>query len=233
MSAGLYVQYIEYMGVILMGKCCYRAGKVGNWRDKLLPSGVHLVCGMAVVSRQRRKIVPFAHGDVVEIGFGTGLNLPHYDGSRVRKVIGINPDDGLPRLAKRAIAAQGIDVDLLIESAEAMSVSSHSADSVVVTYSLCSIRDVAAALSEAHRVLKPEGRLYFCEHGRSPKAHIAWLQDGLAPPWRWMAAGCHLNRDIGALVRAAGFEMEHYDIYDLGFGSRIMGTHHLGIARKS
>lgn len=217
-----------------MNKCCHQNDdERQNWRDRWLPSGVHLVCGMPVVSRQRQRIVPFATGDVVEIGFGTGLNLPHYDASQVRKVIGVNPDDGLPRLARKAIAEQAIDAELLIESAEAMSLASQSADSVVVTYSLCSIPDVEAALSEVRRVLKPDGRLYFCEHGRSPKAHIARLQDGLTPPWRWMAAGCHLNRDVGALVRSAGFEMEQYDIYDLGFGSRIMGTHHLGIARKA
>lgn len=215
-----------------MSECCHQTDKEESWRDRLLPSGVHLVCGLPVVSKQRQKIVPFASGDVVEIGFGTGLNLPHYDPEKVRKVIGVNPDDGLPRLARKAIGEHTIDAELLIESAEAMSVSSQSADSVVVTYSLCSIPDVAAALSEAHRVLKPEGRLYFCEHGRSPKAHVARLQDGLTPPWRWMAAGCHLNRDVGGLVHAAGFEMEQYEIYDLGFGSRIMGTHHLGIAKK-
>ncbi|WP_373236331.1 class I SAM-dependent methyltransferase [Cohaesibacter celericrescens] len=200
--------------------------------SRIMPSGVHLVCGLPMVARQRQKVVPFASGDVVEIGFGSGLNLPHYDRSLVRKVIGINPDDGLPRLARRAIAQQDIPAELLVESAEAMSLSSHCADSVVVTYSLCSIPNVAAALSEAHRVLKPFGRLYFCEHGRSETHHVSRLQDVLTPPWRWMASGCHLNRDVGGLIQAAGFELERYDIYDLGFGSRIIGTHHVGVARR-
>lgn len=197
-----------------------------------MPSGVHLICGMPVVARQRQKIVPFASGDVVEIGFGTGLNLPHYDQSAVRSLIGINPDDGLPRYGLKAIAQQDIPVELLIESAEAMSLPSQSADSVVVTYSLCSIPDVQAALAEMHRILRPGGKLFFCEHGKSPKGHVARLQNHLTPPWRWMAAGCHLNRDVGPLVQFSGFELQSYEVYDLGFGSRIMGTHHVGIAVK-
>ena len=200
--------------------------------DKLMPSGVHLVCGLPIVSRQRQKIVPLAFGDVVEIGFGSGLNLPHYDRDAVRHVIGINPADGLPRLGQRAIQSHDLSAELLVESAEAMSLPSQSADSVVVTYSLCSIPNVAAALLEAHRVLRPNGRLFFCEHGRSPKPHVAWKQDLFTPPWRRVAAGCHLNRDMGALIGAAGFELERHDIFDLGWGTRTVGTHHIGIAKK-
>ena len=212
--------------------CCEKSEKTGFFSN-LLPSGVDFICGLAVVTRQRQKVVPLASGDVVEIGFGTGLNLPHYDRSRVNRIIGVNPDDGLPSRARKVIDAQDLPVELLVESAEAMSLDTASVDSVVVTYSLCSIPDVAAALSEAWRVLRPEGRLYFCEHGRSPKRHVARLQDHLTPPWRSVAAGCHLNRDVGALLQAAGFELEQYDIYDLGFGSRILGTHHVGIACKA
>ena len=99
-----------------------------------MPIGVHLVCGLPVVTRQRAKVVPMAQGDVVEIGFGSGLNLPHYDRSAVRSLIGVNPDDGLPLLGEKAIAKQDLPAELLVESAEAMSLSSASADTVVVTY---------------------------------------------------------------------------------------------------
>ena len=197
-----------------------------------MPSGVHLVCGLPMVTKQRQKIVPLATGDVVEIGFGSGLNLPHYDRDGVTSLIGVNPDDGLPELAQRAIARQDLKADLVIESAEAMSLTSASADSVVVTYTLCSIPDVASALAEIRRILRPNGRLFFCEHGRSPSRWVARLQDGLTPPWRAIAAGCHLNRDMGALIQAAGFVLERYDVYDLGVGTGLIGTHHLGIARK-
>lgn len=211
--------------------CCANK-KSGSLLSGFMPIGVHLVCGLQVVTRQRAKVVPMAQGDVVEIGFGSGLNLPHYDRSAVRSLIGINPDDGLPELARKAIARQDFPVELLVESAEAMSLSSASADTVVVTYSLCSIPDVLAALREAHRILRPHGRLLFCEHGRSPKRRVARMQDRFNVPWRWVAAGCHLNRNTGTLIREAGFEMEHYDIYDLGLGTRILGTHHVGVARK-
>nr|WP_319388488.1 class I SAM-dependent methyltransferase [uncultured Cohaesibacter sp.] len=214
-----------------MTACCSRRGS-GSLLGGLMPVGVHLVCGLPVVTRQRARVVPLASGDVVEIGFGSGHNLPHYDRGAVRSLIGINPDDGLPDLARRAIARQDMPAELLVESAEAMSLSSECADSVVVTYSLCSIPDVMAALGEAHRILRPNGRLLFCEHGLSPRAHVARLQNRFNAPWRFVAAGCHLNRDTGALIRAAGFEMDQYDIYDLGLGTRILGTHHVGIARK-
>lgn len=209
--------------------CC--KGRVSGF-DRMMPRAVDLICGMKIVSRQRQRVVPFAHGDVVEIGFGSGLNLPHYDWDQVRSVTGINPDDGLPRLGWKAIEQQEKPIELLVESAEAMSLSDQSADSVVVTYSLCSIPNVEVALSEARRILKPNGKFFFCEHGLSPRPLVASLQYRLTPPWRWMASGCHLNRDIGTLVRAAGFEMENYNIYDLGFGSRIFGTHHVGSAVK-
>ncbi|SNY94299.1 Methyltransferase domain-containing protein [Cohaesibacter sp. ES.047] len=199
-------------------------------KARLMPFGVHVVCGLPVVTRQRQKIVPMAFGDVVEIGFGSGLNLPHYDSSNVRHVIGVNPDDGLPQLGRRAIDRHEVSAELLVESAEAMSLPSQNADSVVVTYSLCSIPDVEAALGEARRILKPHGRLFFCEHGRSPSAHVAKWQDRLTPPWRAVAAGCHLNRDTGALLRDAGFALEQHDVFDLGLGTRILGTHHMGVA---
>ncbi|WP_319568198.1 class I SAM-dependent methyltransferase [Cohaesibacter marisflavi] len=212
--------------------CASKSKRAGSLLGGFMSIGVHLVCGLPVVTRQRAKVVPMAQGDVVEIGFGSGLNLPHYDRSAVRSLIGVNPDDGLPLLGEKAIAKQDLPAELLVESAEAMSLSSASADTVVVTYSLCSIPNVMAALGEAHRILRPHGRLLFCEHGRSPKWHVARLQDRFNAPWRWMAAGCHLNRDTGVLIQQAGFEMERYDIYDLGVGTRILGTHHVGVARK-
>lgn len=209
--------------------CC---GGQSSGLSRVMPRVIDLICGMKTVSRQRQRVVPFAQGDVVEIGFGSGLNLPHYDWDQVRSVTGINPDDGLPRLGWKAIEQQEKPIELLVESAEAMSLPDQSADSVVVTYSLCSIPDVEAALAEVRRILKPNGRFFFCEHGLSSRPVVAMLQDRLTPPWRRMASGCHLNRDIGTLVRAAGFAMEAYDVYDLGFGSRIFGTHHVGSAIK-
>lgn len=216
-------------------KCCSDCGlddECEGFFERMFPSAVHLVCGLPIVTQQRQKIVPLATGDVVEIGFGTGHNLPHYDRDGVRSLVGINPDDGLPRRARKAIASQDMSVELLVESAEDMSLSNGCADSVVVTYSLCSIGDVMASLAEVNRVLRPHGRLFFCEHGRSPSAFVAGLQDRLNTPWRWMAGGCNLNRDVGQLLQQSGFVLERYDVFDLGFGTRVLGTHHMGIARK-
>ncbi len=232
----LYFHFVENnVRRCAMSPCCSplpTSGKTRSLFGGLMPNGVHWVCGLPMVTRQRQKIVPLASGDVVEIGFGSGLNLPHYDRSTVTSLIGINPDDGLPALGQKAIAAHHLPATLLVESAEAMSLPSASADSVVVTYSLCSIPDISSALAEIYRILRPHGRLFFCEHGRSPSLLVARLQDGLNAPWRFMAAGCHLNRDPGRLIAAAGFALDRYDVYDLGVGTGIIGTHHLGIARK-
>jgi len=160
---------------------------------------------MKPIRRQREKVVPLASGRVLEVGIGTGLNLRHYDKSRVSAIVGVDPAAEMHPLAAKRIARAGLDVRLLALSAERIPLEDASFDTVVATYTLCSIPDAVAALREMRRVLKPGGRLLFCEHGRAPDASVRRWQERLQPYWGPLAGGCHLGRDIPALLVEAGF----------------------------
>lgn len=181
----------------------------GNWYERhLLPYLIDMACGIGPVQKQREKVVPLAHGRVLEIGIGTGLNLPHYDAARVDHIVGLDPGTEMHPLAQKRLEASGLAVELVGLSAERIPYDDASFDSVLVTFSLCTIPDPVAALREMRRVLKPQGRLIFCEHGRAPDASVARWQDRLTPVWSKFAGGCHLNRDIPALLDQAGFVCE-------------------------
>ena len=177
-----------------------------NWYDRhLLPYIIDLACGIKPVRHQREKVIPLARGRVLEIGVGTGLNMAHYDKSKVGAITALDPALQMHRLAKKRIARAGLDVDLVGLSAEQIPLEDASFDSVVITYTLCSIPDPVTALKEMRRVLKPDGQLLFCEHGRAPDESVQRWQDRLTPIWMKIGGGCHLNRDIPALLHDAGF----------------------------
>ena len=178
----------------------------GNWYERhVLPYLTDIACGCKPIRRQRRKIVPLARGRVLEIGIGTGLNLEHYDKSRVEKIVGVDPALEMHRLARKRIAKAALPVELVALSAEKIPFEAGIFDTVVVTYSLCTIPDPLAALGEMRRVLKPGGKLIFCEHGLAPDPSVRRWQERLTPLWSKVAGGCHLNRDIPALLTEAGF----------------------------
>ena len=177
----------------------------GCYQRRIFPWALDIACGMPMIGRMRQKVVPLAHGRVLEVGIGTGLNMPYYDPARVTRITGLDPALELQPRARRRIGSTGIEVDLLGLSAERIPRPDASFDSVVVTYSLCSIPDPLSALREMRRVLAPGGSLLFCEHGRAPDASVARWQDRLQDFWGPIAGGCHLNRDIPALLAAAGF----------------------------
>lgn len=180
--------------------------RLRRWYDRhVLPYLIDIACGLAPVQRQRARVVPLASGRVLEIGIGTGLNLPHYVRERVQQIVGLDPEQAMHRLARRRLAQTGLPVELVALSAERIPFADASFDTVLVTYALCTIPAPVAALREMRRVLKPGGRLIFCEHGRAPEAAVARWQDRLTPLWAACAGGCHLNRDVPALLAAAGF----------------------------
>jgi len=176
---------------------------VSFYTDRVLPHLLNLAMRHKELAAYRQRVVPAARGRVLEIGIGSGLNLPFY-GAGVDAVIGLDPSLPLLSMAQtRATAAA--PVSMLQGTAEAIPLETASVDTVVTTWTLCSIPDVTAALAEMRRVLKPGGALLVVEHGRAPDAAVARWQDRLTPLWKPIAGGCHLNRKIDALIHDAGF----------------------------
>lgn len=204
-----------------------------SWYDRhVLPHLIDIACGVAPVRRQRRRIVPRAQGDVLEIGIGTGLNIEHYDPSRIHKIVGLDPGLEMHHLAQERVARSGLPVELVGLSAERIPFEAGSFDTVVVTYSLCTIPDPVAALREMRRVLKPGGRLLFCEHGLAPDPSVRRWQDRLTPWWSKIAGGCHLNRDIPGPLYEAGFRSADMETGYLP-GPRLLTFNYLGTAEAA
>jgi ubiquinone/menaquinone biosynthesis C-methylase UbiE len=158
----------------------------------------------------RGRVVSRAIGRILEIGVGSGLNLRYY-GDQTEQVIGLDPSAKLLAMAAHADRRSGLSVELVKGSAEIIPLEDNSVDTVLTTWTLCTIPDVSRALSEMRRVLKPEGHLLFVEHGRSPDDSVRRWQDRLNPIWKCIAGGCHLNRAIGDLIEVAGFRIERID----------------------
>lgn len=179
-----------------------------NFYDRhILPPLLNFTMGKKLLQPFRERVIAQASGDVLEFGIGSGLNLPLY-GHAVRSVVGVEPSAELLRMAAQQIDKAIIPVELINASAEALPMASSSFDSIVTTWTLCTIPNAHLALQEARRVLRPGGTLLFVEHGRAPEASVARWQDRLDDVWGCIAGGCHLNRQIDALIADAGFEIQ-------------------------
>lgn len=178
---------------------------MGFYDRYCLPLLLDFACGMKPIRKQREKILPLARGQILEVGIGTGLNLAHYDPAQVEKIWGLDPATDMHRKARKRLAGTSLDVELMPLSAETIPGEAARFDTVVLTYTLCSIPDPVAALREMKRVLKPGGQLIFCEHGKSPDPGVARWQERLTPAWRKIAGDCRIGRDIPALLEAGGF----------------------------
>lgn len=203
---------------------------MGFWADRVLPHLVEKACRSSAILEERQRWVPRAHGEVIELGVGSGLNLPFYDREKVTKVVGIDPSAPLLARAASRAADAPVAIELLRGSAEALPFADHSFDSAVVTYSLCSVPDPVRALSEVRRVLRPDGELFFVEHGLARDAATQRRQRWLTPLWRRISGGCHLDRDIASLLRAAGFHSEDLAA-DYAEGARFLSFTYEGSAR--
>lgn len=184
---------------------------MGIYSRYVLPRVVHLTCGSKPTMRQRQKIVPRARGRVLEIGIGSGFNLSYYDPAIVTEVVGLDPSPEITALASDAVEGVVFDVRLLHAGAEDIPLDDDGFDTLVITYTLCSIRDPLSALREMARVLKPGGRLLFCEHGAAPDPSVRRWQDRVDPLWRRLGGGCRLNRQIPDLIEAGGFTVSEIE----------------------
>lgn len=178
------------------------------YAHKLLPLLLHLAMRSPLLHDYRRRTVAQARGVVLELGFGSGLNLPFYDPARVSRLYALEPEPGMLRRAHRHLAQSPFPVEVLQTGAEHIPLPDASVDTVLSTWTLCTIPGIREALGEAHRVLKPAGQFLFVEHGLSPEPRVARRQHRLTPLWRRCAGGCHLDRKADDLLREAGFQMD-------------------------
>ena len=200
------------------------------YQDHVLPHLIDLACSTKPTRKQREKIVHHAEGDVLEVGFGSGLNLPYYNRDNVRRIFGLEPSAGMRRKAQPNVDASGLEVEFIDLPGEQIPLEAESVDTVLVTYTLCSIDDAVAALEGMRRVLKPGGKLLFCEHGAAPDARVRRWQDRLNPGWRRLSGGCNMNRDIPQLIERGGFRITADERMYIP-GLRILSYNYWGSAK--
>jgi ubiquinone/menaquinone biosynthesis C-methylase UbiE len=205
-----------------------------SWYDRyILPRVLDIACGMEIVGQQRAKVVGLARGVVLEPGIGGGLNLPFYQPSAISRLIGVDPSIELGNRAKQRSATVPFPVELWSQSAELDVVAPESVDTVVFTYTLCTVPDAASVLAAAHRALKPDGIVVFCEHARAPDESVRRWQRRIEPVWKALAGGCHLTRDAAQQLRDSGFKIESLEEHYVDEAPRFAGFHQVGRASKS
>jgi ubiquinone/menaquinone biosynthesis C-methylase UbiE len=199
----------------------------------VLPKLLGFTCGSPPVMKQRAKIVPKAQGRVLELGIGMGHNLAFYDPAKVTAVVGVDPSPELRAAALAAPRRDGLQVRIEDGTAEALPFDDESFDTVVCTFTLCSVCGPAQALAEARRVLKPTGTFLYCEHGLAPDPEVAKWQRRIEPVWKRIAGGCHLTRPVSSAIAAAGFKLGKVETMYLPKSPRFAGWNEWGAAKRS
>ncbi len=184
---------------------------MGLYSEHIEPRLVSFACSSPAIAKQRAKVVPQAEGVVLEIGFGSGHNLPFYDESKVSKLFALEPEMKIRKLAEKRVAESNLDIEYLDLPGEEIPLEDKSVDTVLVTFTMCTIPDLSKAVEGMARVLKPGGRMYFAEHGLAPDAGVVKWQNRLNGVWGCLGGGCNLNRDIPAFITGNGFQMDHLE----------------------
>lgn len=206
---------------------------MGFYDRHILPPLLSLAMGTKPIRYQRKKVVPRASGRVLEIGFGAGHNLPFYNAAKVSHLWALEPAKEMRARAAERVAQSPLEIEFLDLPGEQIPLDSESADTVLVTYTLCTIPDAMKALGEMRRVLKPDGRMIFCEHGQAPDADVTRWQNRLTPMWRACFGGCHLARPIPQMIGDAGFRIEKVETMYLPGTPRFAGFNYWGDAVKA
>lgn len=180
---------------------------MGLYNKYILPRLINSTCSVSTVSKQRAKVIPAATGDVLEIGIGSGLNLPFYKTDQVNAIWGLEPQANILAMAQEEGKKHSFPIHFIQASAEEIPLDDRRFDTVVITYTLCSIPQALRALQEMKRVLKSGGQVLFCEHGAAPDPKVLKWQNRINPLWKRLGGGCHLNRRIPELFREAGFHL--------------------------
>lgn len=203
---------------------------MGLYEKHILPRFLDTACGAKPITYQRKKVVPQAEGRVLEIGMGTGLNLPYYDKSKVEMIFGLEPAEEMRKRAEPKVAQYGIPVEFLDLPGEEIPLDDNSVDTVLLTYTLCTIPDGIKALKGMARVLKPGGKMLFCEHGKAPDANVAKWQNRINPIWKKIAGGCNVNRPIPEMLAEGGFKIEGMETMYLPSTPKFAGFNYWGQA---
>ena len=205
---------------------------MGFYNKYILPKFLNCACGTKPINFQRDKIVPLAKGIVLDVGIGSGLNIPFYNKSKIDHLYGLDPSDELLKIAKPIAEKHELEIEFLECGAEAIPLPDNSIDTVLITYTMCTIPDVELSNLEIMRVLKPEGQLLFCEHGLAPDTNVIKWQRRINPIWNKIAGGCNLNRDIPKLITSSGFKILNMEEMYLPSTPKFAGYNYWGIAKK-
>lgn len=196
----------------------------------VLPTFLNLACGTKPILKQREKVVPLAEGRVLEIGMGSGINIPYYDPNKVEMVWGLEPSEGMRQKARKNLKKAHFEIEWLDLPSEEIPLEDNAADTILLTYTLCTIPDWQSALEQMRRVLKPNGKLIFCEHGQAPDESIQKWQKRINPTWKKIAGGCNLNRPIPQLLTHSGFRIEKMDTQYLPSTPKVAGFNYWGVS---
>jgi ubiquinone/menaquinone biosynthesis C-methylase UbiE len=203
---------------------------VGIYGEHVLPRVVNAICGTKVAREQRERVCAGLHGQVVEVGFGSGHNVPFYPDA-VAGVVAIEPADVGWQLAAKRLASSSVPVERSGLDGQSLPLADDSCDTALTTWTLCTIPDVQAALLELRRVLKPGGTLHFVEHGLAPDAPVQRWQHRLEPLQKRVFGGCHLTRPTAGLLERAGFTISELDVYYEQGSPKFLSANSLGVAR--
>ncbi|ARU57783.1 methyltransferase type 11 [Oleiphilus messinensis] len=202
------------------------------YENYILPHLINVACGTKPVRKQREKVVPHAEGRILEVGMGSGLNLPYYDPDKVEFIWGLEPSEGMRRKAAPRIEASKLTIEWMGLKGEEIPLDDNSVDTVLLTYTLCTIPDWLTALQQMRRVLKPGGKVLFCEHGEAPDESVRRWQEKINPYWNKVAGGCHLNRPIPRLLHDAGFKIKSLDTQYVPSTPKFAGFTYWGYAQQ-
>ena len=196
----------------------------------VLPKFLNCACASKPILRQRQKVVPLAEGKVLEIGIGSGLNLPFYEKSKIDEIWGLDPSEELSAMARIVADQESIEVNFISSGAEEIPLPDDHFDSVLITYTMCTIPEVLRANQEIRRVLREDGKMIFCEHGEAPDENIRKWQKRINPFWGKIAGGCNINRKIPSLIQDSGFDIVEMEEMYLPNTPKIAGYNYWGFA---
>ena len=205
---------------------------MGFYNKYILPKFINCACGSKPINYQRDKLVPYAKGIVLDIGIGSGLNIPFYNKSNINHLYGLDPSPELLETAMKVAKTHELEIEFLECGAESIPLPDDSIDTIVITYTMCTIPDISLSNAEMLRVLKPNGKLLFCEHGLAPDERVAKWQKIINPVWNKIAGGCNLNRDIPKLIESSGLKISEIEEMYLPNTPKFAGYNYWGIAKK-